>query len=212
MVIGVAQPSVHLPCANCAKLYPALLQSSIRSTLHNSNFDQLVGVPAQIPARRVAEVRKQRIYTGIGFLWSRFVMDFSTLHMNHIKNVHLILSELRATARNLITDSTIVARISYREQHRYRQNHTKNRAFNHFSRYFSRRSSVPSFEQPLLYWVKTDASTTRHSGPHHFVFALHETAPDNRTMSNRVRRAIHAGEYDKDDKTKEDETKKLRPT
>jgi hypothetical protein len=79
--------------------------------LFNLNVDDFVGVAAEVPARAVAEVRKQGMDAGVGLLLAWFVLNFSVFYMDRVKGVYDDLPKLRTAARNLETQRAVVAGI-----------------------------------------------------------------------------------------------------
>ena len=51
---------------------------------------------------------------GIGLLLPWFILDLSTLNVDHVKRIHRYLPELRTPPGDPVADGTIVASISQR--------------------------------------------------------------------------------------------------
>jgi len=68
-------------------------------------------MPAQVPAGAVAEVRKQGVDAGVGFLLAGFVLNLAALYMDGIKGIDRYLTKLRTPARNPEAQRAIVADI-----------------------------------------------------------------------------------------------------
>ena len=96
--------------------------------MFNLNVDDFVGMPAEVPAGAVAEVRKQGMDAGVGLLLSRFVLNFSVFYMDRIKRVYDDLPKLRTASRNLETQRAVVAGIDENDRDHNRGNRPEQRA------------------------------------------------------------------------------------
>lgn len=60
---------------------------------------------------------------GVDFLIAWLILNLATFYMDYVEGVDGNLTELRATARNLIAERDIVARPNYSQQNNERQGH-----------------------------------------------------------------------------------------
>jgi len=85
-----------------------------------SNIDASLGVATGIPTGTTTEVGKQRMDAGFGPRFSEFILGLSILLTDGVKSVYRNLPELRATARNLMAEGAVVARINHQQQNQHR--------------------------------------------------------------------------------------------
>jgi hypothetical protein len=81
-----------------------------------SDVDDLIGVPPEIPARAVAEMRKQGMDAGVCLLLSRLVLNLAALHVDRKQRVYDHLPELRPACRNLKAKRKIVGDIKHHQR------------------------------------------------------------------------------------------------
>ena len=82
-----------------------------------SDVNDLVGVPAEIPARAVAEMREKGMDASVCLLLSRLVLNLTVFHVDRVERIYGDLPELRSTSGNLKTKRKIVA---YKDEHNRR--------------------------------------------------------------------------------------------
>ena len=92
------------------------------------NIDNFVGMPAEVPARTVAEMREQGLDAGVGLLLAWFVLNFSVFYMDRVKRVYDDLPKLRTASRNLETQRAVVAGIDENDHGHKRSNRPEQRA------------------------------------------------------------------------------------
>lgn len=83
---------------------------------------------AEVPARVVAEVRKQGMDAGVGLLLAGFVLNFSVFYVDRVKRVYDDLPKLRTPSRNLETQRAVVAGIDENDHGHKRSNRPEQRA------------------------------------------------------------------------------------
>ena len=83
---------------------------------------------AEVPARVVAEVRKQGMDAGVGLLLAGFVLNFPVFYMDRVKRVYDDLPKLRTASRNLETQRAVVAGIDENDRDHNRGNRPEQRA------------------------------------------------------------------------------------
>jgi hypothetical protein len=91
-----------------------------RNQIAQSNIDASLGVATGIPTGTTTEMGKQGMDTGFGPWFPEFILGLSVLLMDGVKRVYGNLPELRATARNLIAEGAVVARINHQQQNQHR--------------------------------------------------------------------------------------------
>jgi hypothetical protein len=99
-----------------------------------SDVNDLLGVPAEIPARSVAEMREKRMDAGVCLLLSRLVLNLAVFYVDSVERVDGDLPELWSTSWNLETKRKIVA---YIDEHNRRddQRHRPGNSTFHRVRY-----------------------------------------------------------------------------
>ena len=83
---------------------------------------------AEVPAWAVAEVRKQGMDAGVGFLLAGLVLNLSVFYMDRVKRVYDDLPKLRAASRNLETQRAVVAGVDENDCGYNRSNRPEQRA------------------------------------------------------------------------------------
>jgi hypothetical protein len=133
-----------------------------------SDVNDLVGVPAEIPARAVAEMREKGMDAGVCLLLSRLVLNLAVFHVDRVERVYGDLPELWSTSWNLETKRKIVAYIDKYNRRDDQRRRPRNSTF-HGVRYLASDGSSTYKREFYLFGRATDSRTLRKNSRRHCV-------------------------------------------
>ena len=127
-----------------------------------SDVNDLVGVPAEIPARAIAEMREKGMDAGVCLLLSRLVLNLAVFHVDRVERVYGDLPELWATSWNLETKRKIVAYIDKHNRSDDQRRRPRNSTFHGVS--ISRLGRSLTYKREFyLFGRATDSRTLRRT-------------------------------------------------